>query len=116
MRYYRATFTIPTEEAAAATTLSGTLWADNQATRLWINGVHVTEFVPPVGGGSSFQTGDGVDFGSWGSGYYVAGENTMIIAVRNRASPSPPNPAGLLVRVPDAFDTASTCSLLDDTP
>ena len=102
LRYYRATFTIATDNAASATTLSGQMWADNQATRIFINGAEVTEYVPPAADGSSYETADAVSFGSWGSRYYRAGQNEIVIAVKNLAATRPPNPEGLLVRVPDA--------------
>ncbi len=110
LRYYRATFHIPSEEAASSTALSGKMWADNQATRIFINGTEVTEYQRPAADGSSYRTADFVDFGTWGSGYYKAGQNEIVIAVKNLASPSAPNPEGLLVRVPDAFTSASTCT------
>lgn len=111
LRYYRAHFNIA-EGASAATTLSGELWADNQIRRIWINGHPVTEFVPPAAGGSSFHAGEQVPFNNWPSRYFQDGQNTIIIAVKNLASPQPPNPEGLIVSVPNAFSTASTCRAL----
>ncbi|MCA9542979.1 MAG: DUF4215 domain-containing protein [Myxococcales bacterium] len=108
LRYYRAGFRIQ-PGAAAATTLSGELWADNQIRRIWINGQPVVEFVPPANGGSSFHAGEEVPFNAWPSHYFRDGDNQIVIAVKNLASPQPPNPEGLIVSVPTAFQTASTC-------
>ena len=111
LRYYRATFNIDNAQAAAATTLRGDLWADNQVTRIFINGTEVTEYTPPTGNQSSFTTGDVVTFGSWSSSYYQAGQNEMVIAVKNLSTTTPGNPEGLLVRVDDAFKVGSVCTM-----
>ncbi|MHC4836906.1 MAG: LamG-like jellyroll fold domain-containing protein [Planctomycetota bacterium] len=109
LRYYRATFDITTAEAAAATVLAGTMWADNTATRIFVNGVEVEEYEPPADD-MSFS-GPGQDFGAWGSRYYQAGQNEIVIAVRNSDSDNAFNPEGLLISVPDAFGAGSQCEL-----
>lgn len=110
-RYYRVQFVIPTAAAAAVTTLSGTLYADNLALRIWINDVEVSEWAPTYGT-STFSSGSGVAFGSWGASYYQAGVNDMVILVVNYESVTEPNPEGLFVEVPDAFDSGSICGPL----
>ncbi|MCB9740881.1 MAG: hypothetical protein H6747_16565 [Deltaproteobacteria bacterium] len=95
--YYRTKFSLPNEKTAAVTSLKGKLWADNQITRVWINGKKVSEFVEPAPGASTF-TGPGVDFSGW-KGYFQAGENELVFAVANFTSPQCPNPQGLVVAV-----------------
>jgi cysteine-rich repeat protein len=68
----------------------------------------VSEFTPPAGLDSSFRQADVVPFNNWPSRYFQDGQNTIVIAVKNIAG-NAVNPEGLLVSVPNAFSTASTC-------
>lgn len=102
--WYHATFTIPTADAAAATSVSGTVWADNRIEDIFVNGVSTAVQSPDTTG---FQ-GAGLSFGAWPSSLYQAGENTISVAVENLGTT--PNPDGLLVQVPNAFGTGSVCT------
>ncbi len=95
--YYRVKFDVASAAAAKGMSLQGKLWADNQITRIWINGKQVSHYADPVPGSSHF-TGNGIDFAGW-TGYFKAGENEMIVALANFTSPACPNPQGLVVAV-----------------
>lgn len=110
LRYYRVKFELASTSAAQSTTLRGSLWADNQLTKIFINGQEVTEYTAPVGSSSSFTSADVVDFGLWGSNYYQAGENELVLAVKNLSNTNTFNPEGLLVTIPNAQSDASVCT------
>jgi cysteine-rich repeat protein len=109
--FYHATFTIPSDTAAAKTVVEALAWADNVVTEIRVNGV-----VAMVGNPESGFSGPGVYFGAWPSTLYHAGENVITVVVHNGTGFEGLNPDGLLVVTPPVQVVGSLCLLEGSCP
>lgn len=88
---YSMLFTLPTLGQLTSAVLSGTFWADNRVTSIFVNGTQIYTNLS----GDQFS-GSGTSFGTSDLSAFLQGTNTLTFNVRNDSGNSG-NPAGLRV-------------------